>query len=135
MLGVIIRVVTQLQLHRDSTEKKLQNLKFCSFAAKMCKSTSHFTVQQHFMLKSQPADAREAAISSRERHAQLKNQAKQKHEQQREVYFAMAHGDERRLNCRMGVEESMCLTDRRASRARAAMRSGVRAVRPGHGRS
>ena len=35
----------------------------------MCKSAEHFSVQQHFMLKSQLADAREAAISSSERHA------------------------------------------------------------------
>jgi hypothetical protein len=61
-------------------------------------------VKQHFMLKSQLADAREAAISSSEQHAQPKHHETQKTKKQRDVYCAMAHADERRLNCRMGVE-------------------------------
>ena len=84
--------------------KKITKFKFCSFAANMCKSAEHFSVQQHFMLKSQLADAREAAISSSERHAQPKHHGKQKQTKQRDVYCEIAHGDERRLNCRMGVE-------------------------------
>jgi hypothetical protein len=57
--------------------KKITKFKFCSFAANMCKSAEHFSVQQHFMLKSQLADARKAAISSSEQHAQPKHHEKQ----------------------------------------------------------
>jgi hypothetical protein len=58
--------------------KQNTKFKFCSFAANMCKSAEHFSVQQHFMLKSQLADARKAAIRSSEQHAQPKHHEKQK---------------------------------------------------------
>ena len=83
--------------------KKITKFKFCSFAANMCESAEHFSVQQHFMLKSQLADACEAAkvlVNSMRSQSITKNKTKK----QRDVYCAMAHGDERRLNCRMGVE-------------------------------
>ena len=58
--------------------EKLQNLQFCSFAAKMCKSTAHFSVESNISCSNRISQMPVNAISSNERRAQLKHQAKQK---------------------------------------------------------
>ena len=117
--------------------EKLQILKFCSFAANMqidrafhCAATFHAQIE----LSRELADAREAARCSSKWHAQLNNQAKQTPTKQREVYFCDGARGRETVELENGGG-SMCVLDHRASRAREAMRNGVRAVRPEHRRS